>query len=127
MVSLPYAGPMTLIYANDRRSPTVSNTATAGILAKVAKLYPRLLTAPPNQADGVAALHVLRINVGRRPMRKGGLRLEREDSSYAQTKIDGFKSEQKSLKIIHCYGAGGNGYKLSWGAARRVVELVSDA
>lgn len=58
-------------------------------------------------------------------MRKGGLRLEAESSSYTQTKTDGLKIEAIPLKIVHCYGAGGNGYKLSWGTARRVVELVA--
>jgi D-amino-acid oxidase len=59
-------------------------------------------------------------------MRKGGLRLEKEDSSFAFLQPDGFKTKTKPLKVVHCYGAGGSGYKLSWGAARRVVELVGE-
>ncbi len=58
-------------------------------------------------------------------MRVGGLRLEPEEASFLQTKSDGFKNEKVPLRIIHCYGAGGNGYKLSWGAASRVCELVA--
>jgi hypothetical protein len=57
-------------------------------------------------------------------MRRAGLRIEKEDLWVTQTKSDGFKNEEILLKLVHCYGAGGNGYKLSWGAARRVSELV---
>lgn len=107
------------------RSPHPSDAATAGILKKVAELYPKLLTLPENDPNGQLALHLLRVTVGRRPMRKGGLRLEKETSSFVVPHTDGFKTKTKDLNIIHCYGAGGSGYKLSWGAARRVVELVN--
>ena len=58
-------------------------------------------------------------------MRKGGFRLEKEYTSFAFPLSDGFKMKDMPLNIVHCYGAGGSGYKLSWGVARRVVELVS--
>lgn len=106
------------------RSPHPSDASTAGILEKVSKLYPKLLTPPDHYHNGKPTLHLLRATVGRRPMRKGGLRLERETSSFVIPGTDGFKTKTKELKIIHCYGAGGNGYKLSWGAASRVVDLV---
>ena len=55
---------------------------------------------------------IVRDNVGRRPYREGGLRLESE------VLADGRR------RIIHAYGIGGRGYETSWGIAERVVELV---
>jgi glycine/D-amino acid oxidase-like deaminating enzyme len=51
--------------------------------------------------------------VGIRPMRKGGVRLERDESA-----------EQC---IIHCYGHGSDGVSLSWGCAEEVGVLVEHA
>jgi glycine/D-amino acid oxidase-like deaminating enzyme len=103
----------------NQRSSIPSEETSRGIIERVSELYPKLL--------GVQGrLNVLRVNVGRRPMRKSGLRLEAENTTFVETRSDGFKTVDKPLKIVHCYGAGGNGYKLSWGAARMVVELVND-
>jgi D-amino-acid oxidase len=55
---------------------------------------------------------IVRDNVGRRPFREGGLRLESEILA------DGRR------RIIHAYGIGGRGYETSWAIAERVVELV---
>ncbi|KAL1896896.1 D-amino acid oxidase [Ceratocystis pirilliformis] len=65
---------------------------------------------------GIEALHVIRHGVGLRPVRKGGVRLERETVD-----VDG-----KKLDIIHNYGHGGYGYQTSYGCANRVAELVAD-
>ena len=54
---------------------------------------------------------VVKDNVGRRPWREGGLRIEAERLDAGQI-------------VVHGYGAGGRGYELSWGAAERVVDLV---
>jgi D-amino-acid oxidase len=59
---------------------------------------------------------VKQVYVARRPMRKGGLRLEKTELI---TNID-----QAPLPLIHCYGAGASGYKISWGVAGRVYHLV---
>lgn len=48
--------------------------------------------------------------VGRRPTRKGGMRLEREDV--------------RGGTVIHAYGVGGRGYEVSWGVAEAVFELM---
>lgn len=60
------------------------------------------------------ALDILRINVGFRPARRGGVRLEKEL----------VKTEKGSVTIVHCYGFGGSGVEMSWGAAEKVSELV---
>ena len=54
-------------------------------------------------------------NVGRRPYREGGLRLESE------------ALEDGRRRIIHAYGVGGRGYETSWGIAERVLELMDGA
>jgi D-amino-acid oxidase len=51
------------------------------------------------------------IQVGFRPYRDNGVRLEHE------TTVDG-------MNIVHCYGHSGSGVTLSWGCARDVVELI---
>lgn len=51
-------------------------------------------------------LEIVRQQVGFRPFRRGGYRIERAG------------------KIIHCYGVGGAGYQSSWGCAERVEQLI---
>lgn len=67
--------------------------------------YPKIL------AEGKTRLTPVRDIVGRRPTRKGGLRLEGEAVDGA-----GF--------VMHAYGLGGRGYELSWGVAEGVVEGI---
>ncbi|KAL1741838.1 hypothetical protein HDZ31DRAFT_84570 [Schizophyllum fasciatum] len=56
--------------------------------------------------------------VGRRPARKGGVRIETEwFSNKAGIKVP----------VVHNYGHAGSGYEGSWGSARRVVELLGKA
>jgi D-amino-acid oxidase len=74
------------------------------LLKKFAATYPPVLGKE-------GKFRVLRDIVGRRPTRKGGMRLEREVTK-----------DEKC--IIHAYGLGGRGYELSWGVAERVAELL---
>ncbi len=69
---------------------------TESLLARARRLVPRLTRAK-----------VLEVRAGLRPIRADGPRVERVDD------------------VIHCYGHGGAGLTLSWGCARRVVELVA--
>lgn len=64
--------------------------------------------------QGKPTLDVKNINVGFRPMREGGVRLEKEVVGEART------------KIIHCYGFGSSGFEMSWGAAKVVLDLVQN-
>lgn len=52
-----------------------------------------------------------KIQVGLRPYRDAGVRLEHEKTIYG-------------LNIIHCYGHSGSGITLSWGCAKDVVEMI---
>lgn len=68
------------------------------------------------RALGDVDVHDLRVIhdiVGRRPTRKGGMRLEKET-------VAGNKC------VIHAYGLGGRGYELSWGVADRVAKLLTE-
>ena len=67
------------------------------LLARARALVPQLASA-----------EVLGARAGLRPVRTGGPRVERVGD------------------VIHCYGHGGAGLTLSWGCARRVVELAAD-
>jgi D-amino-acid oxidase len=51
------------------------------------------------------------VQVGLRPHRDGGVRLEHERT------VDG-------IDVVHCYGHSGTGVTLSWGCAKDVVEIV---
>lgn len=77
------------------------------LLKHFAATYPKILGD-----DG--EFRVLKDVVGRRPTRKGGMRLEREEVGEKRT-------------IIHAYGLGGRGFEMSWGVAEGVLELLGDA
>lgn len=46
-------------------------------------------------------------------MRRGGLRLEKDKTN-------------QGIPLIHCYGAGASGFKISWGVARQVELLIAN-
>ncbi|KAI9754170.1 MAG: translation initiation factor eIF-2B subunit alpha [Chaenotheca gracillima] len=62
---------------------------------------------------GIEALSVVRHGVGLRPLRLGGVRLERENINGVST--------------VHNYGHGGFGYQASYGCSLKAVELVEAA
>ncbi|CDR37171.1 CYFA0S01e08064g1_1 [Cyberlindnera fabianii] len=79
---------------------------TKRIIERAKKYVPEMLDPKlGNPSD----IEVFRENVGHRPARKGGVRVEREG------------------KIIHNYGIGGAGYQASWGLAEKVLKLVDSA
>lgn len=77
---------------------------TKAILANAVKCWPEFVSK-------VEDFEILAVNVGRRPWRDGGLRIEKEN--IGQGRI-----------VVHGYGAGARGYELSWGAAEKIVEQV---
>ncbi|KAL6152939.1 hypothetical protein ACJBU6_08106 [Exserohilum turcicum] len=58
-------------------------------------------------------LQVIAKNVGLRPSRKGGMRIETETGKW-------------NVPVVHCYGHAGAGFQSSWGSAERVLELVQN-
>lgn len=75
------------------------------------KLLQQSVEAFPDFVDSIEKFEVVKDNVGRRPWREGGIRVEIE-------------SIDRDRRIVHGYGAGGRGYELSWGVAERIVELI---
>lgn len=69
--------------------------------------------APELLRDG--EFEVVKAQVGLRPSREGGARVEREI-------VEG---EGGRWRVVHNYGHSGAGYQNSVGCARKVVELVS--
>ncbi|KAF2112133.1 hypothetical protein BDV96DRAFT_170388 [Lophiotrema nucula] len=59
-------------------------------------------------------LQIISHNVGLRPSRKGGVRIELEKGKW-------------SVPVVHNYGHSGAGYQSSWGTAERAVRLVKKA
>ncbi len=76
------------------------------------ELLRRIRDTFPQALGGADHFTVLRDIVGRRPTRRGGMRLEAE-------RVAGGKK-----LVVHAYGLGGRGYEMSWGVAGAVVDLV---
>ncbi len=79
---------------------TVNENDTEKILRTCAKCLPAL-----------TQIRYGKVQVGLRPYRDGGIRLEHEKTT------DG-------IDVVHCYGHSGSGVTLSWGCAKDVVEIV---
>ncbi|KAI1349283.1 nucleotide-binding domain-containing protein [Xylaria sp. FL0043] len=86
-------------------NPNPSLELREKLLSNFAAMYPDILGP-----DG--KFTVIRDIVGRRPTRKGGMRLEKEIG-------------QGNKCIIHAYGLGGRGYELSWGVADKVGKILT--
>ncbi|CDR40559.1 CYFA0S05e01838g1_1 [Cyberlindnera fabianii] len=86
----------------DDYQATPKDEDTAKLVERAKVLYPEVFI------DG--KLDIRNINVGFRPARKGGIRIEAE--------------KQGKDTIVHAYGAGGMGYELSYGVAKKVAKLV---
>ncbi|KAK2734847.1 hypothetical protein FQN55_002492 [Onygenales sp. PD_40] len=69
--------------------------------------------APELCGGGDGGLEVLKVQVGLRPGRKGGVRVEREVVGDGEV-------------VVHAYGNGGAGFQNSVGCAREVVKLVGE-
>ncbi|GAA5884913.1 hypothetical protein JCM6882_007149 [Rhodosporidiobolus microsporus] len=75
-------------------------------------------------------IEVLRHNVGLRPSRKGGPRLEAQrvslplESKLAPTASR--KGPKREVSIVHAYGFGPAGYQQSYGAGEDVLALVDE-
>lgn len=79
------------------------------LLENAAKYFPEFIGSDVGEEDIVCD------NVGFRPARNGGVRVEREDM-----KLD----DGRRTSVVHGYGAGGRGYEISWGVAEEVCDLV---
>ncbi|KLU88034.1 hypothetical protein MAPG_07021 [Magnaporthiopsis poae ATCC 64411] len=88
------------------------SSAKQWLRRRIHRPYPSILAGGNGRFEPMADI------VGRRPTRRGGMRLELET-------LPG-KGERDGVRhVVHAYGLGGRGYELSWGVAGRVVELVA--
>ncbi|CAG8436329.1 3042_t:CDS:2 [Diversispora eburnea] len=83
------------------------------IIQRCAKLCPQLIAG-----RSTTDLKIMRHNVGRRPSRLGGTRIEVEIKEI---------SNGKTGIICHNYGHHSYGYASSWGSCSWAVELIEDA
>ncbi|EFX04378.1 FAD dependent oxidoreductase superfamily [Grosmannia clavigera kw1407] len=92
----------------DNWDATPSLAVREHLLSRFAATYPSVLQggSTPGRFDVIADV------VGRRPTRRGGMRLETEATAKGP--------------IVHAYGVGGRGYEISWGVAGAVVGLVQE-
>ncbi|KAL7663897.1 FAD dependent oxidoreductase domain-containing protein [[Candida] zeylanoides] len=88
-------------------NPNVDDKLTQRIITRAVKYVPELVD--PSYADNPSSIDVIKVNVGLRPAREGGARVE-QDPSHEW--------------LIHNYGAGGGGYQGSYGFAERVLQIV---
>lgn len=79
-----------------------------------ARIMKRAVEVCPELAGGkgVEGLSVVRHGVGLRPVREGGVRVEKE--------------KVRGVWVVHNYGHGGWGYQGSYGCAQGVVKLVGE-
>jgi len=84
------------------------------IMRRSIKICPQLVP----EGSGIEALRVIRHQVGLRPVRIGGPRVESELLPDAHG---------GELRVVHCYGAGGFGFQSSYGMANKAVALVEEA
>jgi len=102
-----------LMYAIPRAKDCVfggTNDVSDNLLADPATTS--RITAECSRVLNIDKPPILAERVGLRPFRRSGLRLERDRLRDSRT-------------IIHNYGHGGAGFTLSWGCARKVLELTT--
>jgi glycine/D-amino acid oxidase-like deaminating enzyme len=98
----------------DRWDSAVDPNLATRIMKRAIALAPELVP----EGQGIEALDIIRHGVGLRPMRKGGIRTDKET-------IMG--TDGKAVKVVHSIGHGGYGYQTSWGCAAAVVQLVDQS
>ena len=83
------------------------------IMRRAIRVCPDLVPA----GAGIESLRVIRHQVGFRPYREGGPRVETERLT---------SSSGTELKVVHAYGVGGTGYQVSHGVAEEVISLITN-
>jgi len=108
-------------YQKDNWDTSVDFHAAQKIWDSAVQLMPRLKTDETK---------VICHNVGLRPAREGGPRIELESVSFpvARSFMHGSTKgkEDFRLPVLHAYGFGGAGYQGSWGAAEEAVDLLKN-
>ncbi|KAK8041210.1 FAD dependent oxidoreductase, partial [Apiospora phragmitis] len=97
-----------------------------GIMQRAVRMCPKLVP----EGAGPEALRVFRHPVGYRPYREGGTRVELEemrDDEDEDAAAAAAAGGRRTLKVVHCYGVGGSGYRLSYGVGSEAVAIIKAA
>ncbi|KAI8091803.1 FAD dependent oxidoreductase [Thamnidium elegans] len=94
------------------RQTSPDDEITKSILERVYNLYPEI-----THGKGVDAFDIVAINVGFRPGRAGGIRLEKEIRR---------RSNGQKVTLCHNYGHSSHGFQSSWGASNKLVQLLNN-
>jgi len=110
-------------FQHDSWELSVNHRTARRIFERCTALVPDLL---PSRGTTI-----LSHNVGLRPARRGGPRVEVEIIQLPLANdlvpCNGIETRPKrSLKVIHAYGFGPAGYQNSWGVAEEVASLLAD-
>ncbi|CAO3701976.1 unnamed protein product [Rhizopus stolonifer] len=96
----------------DNKSTAPNKEIAQDIMNRVYELCPDI-----THGKGPNTFSIIAHNVGFRPARKDGIRLEKE------TKV---RSNGQKVLVCHNYGHGSYGYQSSWGSSQRVIKLLKD-
>lgn len=109
----------------------VGNWDTSLDMSTAKGIFERCSTLAPCLKD--EGTKILMHNVGLRPDRKGGPRVEAERISLPLVRSDGLApnvgedaEQQQNITVIHAYGMGAAGYQRSWGVALEVLSLLKE-
>ncbi|KAG1840371.1 hypothetical protein DFJ58DRAFT_858305 [Suillus subalutaceus] len=110
----------------------VGNWDTSLDMSAAKGIFERCSTIAPCLKD--EGTKILMHNVGLRPDRKGGPRVEAERISLPLVRSGGLvpnpspgeDAEQQHITVIHAYGMGAAGYQRSWGVALEVLSLLKE-
>ncbi|GAA5901734.1 FAD-dependent oxidoreductase [Sporobolomyces salmoneus] len=118
-------------YGVDDWDLSVSPSHATRILSHCLRLDPSI------SRDGtLEGIEIIRDNVGLRPSRSSGPRVESEtikleaggrESPIRVTKTGERRGGEREGTVVHAYGVGPAGYQQSWGIAEDVVGLVEEA
>jgi len=93
----------------------------------------RILTRAKELVPALAepTTRILSHNVGLRPAREGGPRVEAQFVNVPSKgplvpELSGASTDSKTTLVVHAYGFGSYGYQQSWGAAEEVVRLLKE-
>ena len=95
-------------YQKGKWDSQIDPNLSVRIMQRAVELCPSL-----TEGKGVEALDIIRFGVGLRPVREGGVRIEKEKIGR--------------MWVVHNYGHGGYGYQSSYGCAQVVAGLVEEA
>ncbi|CAG8885890.1 unnamed protein product [Penicillium egyptiacum] len=98
------------------RSEDVDDASTEAILKRVRDLCPDMVGGNADELASTNGFDLKQVYVARRPMRRDGLH-------FVLKSLVGHTVNP--LLLISCYGAGANGYTISWGLACEVDKFFS--